>query len=163
MAGQPAAPQLAISVLAAPPRRTEAKIIAGPPPKISTFRRLQRRISTFSSAFSLQLEGCAPCTPIHQGWRRHYRKAEVTRSGCCPRAMPVCALSHVRSDRANKHQPIDFAMLAYLPADNMTCLLVCGTDWRITGLRDQERRQLRIYFVVAALRRQRSSLPGRQV
>jgi hypothetical protein len=55
MAGQPAAPQLAISVLAAPPRRTEAKKVAGPPPKISTFRR---KISAFRSAFSLQLGGC---------------------------------------------------------------------------------------------------------
>jgi hypothetical protein len=59
MAGQPAAFQLAISVLAAPPRRTEAKISAGPPPKTSTFRRLRRRASTFRSAFSLQLRDCA--------------------------------------------------------------------------------------------------------
>lgn len=59
-----------------------------------------------------------PALQFHQGWRRHYRKAEVTRSGCCPRAIPVCALSHVRSDRANKHQPI--ASPCYLPADNMT-------------------------------------------
>ena len=57
MAGQPAAPQLAISVLAAPPRRTEAKKIAGPPPKISAFSRLRRRASTFSPCIFLAVEG----------------------------------------------------------------------------------------------------------
>jgi hypothetical protein len=57
MAGQPAAPQLAVSILAAPPRRTEAKKIAGPPPKISTFSRLRRRASTFSPCIFLAVEG----------------------------------------------------------------------------------------------------------
>jgi hypothetical protein len=56
----------------------------------------------------------SPALQFHQGPR-----VEVTRSGCCPRDIPVCALSaHVRSDRANKHQPI--ASPCYLPADNMT-------------------------------------------
>ena len=65
-----------------------------------------------------------PCTPIPPrtkgGSGTTAKRTEVTRSGCFPRAIPVCALSHVRSDRANKHQPIALPLPCYLPADNMT-------------------------------------------
>jgi hypothetical protein len=60
-----------------------------------------------------------PCTPMPPRVAAALpQKAEVTRSGWCPRDIPVYALSYVRSDRTNKPQPI--ASPCYLPAGNMT-------------------------------------------
>jgi hypothetical protein len=62
MAGQPAAPQLAISVLAAPPRHAKAKKVAGPtplkPPKIRTSAYIREKSYIHFRTSFLQLGGC---------------------------------------------------------------------------------------------------------
>jgi hypothetical protein len=115
MAGQSAAPQLAISVLAAPPRRTEAKKNAGPPPKTSTFRNLRWPAAglyiplclflaveglwdAFGVEFKLMLESpgvAAAVVPLDEtavSWKRVVREGDADGWG-----RPKCLLANAAS------------------------------------------------------------------